>query len=62
MPSSPSIFNDCYASGCSRFEPVIWVGSNLLEINSLGVVAQIFPRWNPLTGWLRHLEALRRAA
>jgi hypothetical protein len=26
------------------------------------VVAQIFPRWNPLTSWMRQIEDFQRAA
>jgi hypothetical protein len=26
------------------------------------VVAQICPRWNPLTSWMRHIEDFQRAA
>ena len=27
-----------------------------------GLVAQIFPRWNPLTSWMRQIEDFQRAA
>ena len=26
------------------------------------MVAQIFPRWNPLTSWMRQIEGFQRAA
>ena len=26
------------------------------------LVAQIFPRWNPLTSWMRQIEEFQRAA
>jgi hypothetical protein len=32
------------------------------KINDLGLVAQIFPRWNPLTSWMRQIEDFQRAA
>jgi hypothetical protein len=28
----------------------------------LRLVAQICPRWNPLTSWMRHIEEFQRAA
>ena len=31
-------------------------------INDLELVAQIFPRWNPLTSWMRQIEDFQRAA
>ena len=32
------------------------------RINGLELVAQIFPRWNPLTSWMRQIEDFQRAA
>jgi hypothetical protein len=32
------------------------------RINDLELVAQIFPRWNPLTSWMRQIEDFQRAA
>ena len=32
------------------------------RINDLEMVAQIFPRWNPLTSWMRQIEDFQRAA
>ena len=32
------------------------------RINDLEMVAQIFPRWNPLTSWMRQFEDLQRVA
>ena len=32
------------------------------RINGLEMVDQIFPRWNPLTSWLRSILALQSAA
>ena len=32
------------------------------KINDLEMVAQIFPRWNPLTSWMRQIEDFQRAA
>jgi len=45
-----------------RFD--IWIGSDRksLEIKRLELVAQIFPRWNPLTSWMRQIEDFQRAA
>jgi hypothetical protein len=37
-----------------RFQP--------FRINDLEMVAQIFPRWNPLTSWMRQIEGFQRAA
>ena len=37
-----------------RFQP--------FGINDLEMVAQIFPRWNPLTSWMRQIEVFQRAA
>jgi hypothetical protein len=37
-----------------RFQP--------FRINDLGLLAQIFPRWNPLTSWMRQIEDFQRAA
>jgi hypothetical protein len=31
-------------------------------INDLEMVAQICPRWNPLTSWMRQIEDFQRAA
>jgi len=40
--------------------------ANRLRISDFGkirnVVAQIFPRWNPLTSWMRQVEEFQRAA
>ena len=33
-----------------------------LEGSNKNVVDQIFPRWNPLTSWMRHIEDFQRAA
>jgi hypothetical protein len=30
--------------------------------SNLEMVAQIFPRWNPLTSWMRQIEDFQRAA
>lgn len=38
----------------SRFVP--------FRIIRLELVDQIFPRWNPLTGWMRQIEDCQRAA
>jgi hypothetical protein len=27
-----------------------------------GLVAQIFPRWNPMTSWMHQIEDFQRAA
>jgi hypothetical protein len=32
------------------------------RISNLEMVAQIFPRWNPLTSWMRQIEDFQRAA
>jgi hypothetical protein len=32
------------------------------RINDLKLVAQICPRWNPLTSWMRQIEDFQRAA
>ena len=32
------------------------------RINDLEMVAQICPRWNPLTSWMRQVEDFQRAA
>ena len=32
------------------------------RISDLELVAQIFPRWNPLTSWMRQIEDFQRAA
>ena len=32
------------------------------RINDLEMVTQIFPRWNPLTSWMRQIEDFQRAA
>ena len=37
-----------------RFQP--------FRINGLELVAQICPRWNPLTSWMRQLEDFHRVA
>ena len=37
-----------------RFQP--------FRINDLEMVAQICPRWNPLTSWMRQIEDFQRAA
>ena len=37
-----------------RFQPC--------RINDLELVAQICPRWNPLTSWMRQIEDFQRAA
>jgi hypothetical protein len=34
----------------------------LFRINNLEMVAQICPRWNPLTSWMRQIEDFQRAA
>jgi hypothetical protein len=40
-----------------------WVGDFIrLKINDLALVAQICPRWNPLTSWMRQIEDFQRAA
>jgi hypothetical protein len=39
---------------CWRFKSFI--------ISDLEMVAQIFPRWNPLTSWMRQIEDFQRAA
>jgi hypothetical protein len=38
--------------------------SYLREIETVNerLVAQIFPRWNPLTSWMRQIEGFQRAA
>jgi hypothetical protein len=33
-----------------------------VETGDEGLVAQICPRWNPLTSWMRQIEDFRRAA
>ena len=33
-----------------------------IEDGNERVVAQIFPRWNPLTSWMRQIEDFQRAA
>ena len=33
-----------------------------IETGKEGLVAQIFPRWNPLTSWMRQIEDFQRAA
>ena len=33
-----------------------------IEDRNEGLVAQIFPRWNPLTSWMRQIEDFQRAA
>ena len=62
MPSSPSIFNDCCASGLYRFEPAIWVGSNLLEINNLKMVDQNSGSWNRIGVWLKRIDEFAAGA
>ena len=37
-----------------RFQP--------FRINDLEMVAQICPRWNPLTSWMRQIEDFQSAA
>jgi hypothetical protein len=32
------------------------------KINDLEMVDQIFPRWNPLTSWMRQIEDFQMAA
>ena len=32
------------------------------KINYLELVVQICPRWNPLTSWMRQIDALSQAA
>jgi hypothetical protein len=32
------------------------------KINDLEMVAQILPRWNPLTSWMRQIEDFQKAA
>jgi hypothetical protein len=32
------------------------------SINNLELVDLIFPRWNPLTSWMRQIEDFQRAA
>jgi hypothetical protein len=40
-----------------------WVGDfQSFKINDLGMVGQIFPRWNPPTSWMRQIEDFQRAA
>jgi hypothetical protein len=34
----------------------------LVLINTLYVAAQIFPRWNPLTSWMRQIQDFQRTA
>ena len=38
------------------------LGFRPFGINGLEMVAQIFPRWNPLTSWMRQIEEFQRAA
>jgi hypothetical protein len=38
------------------------VAHALLGKRERRLVAQIFPRWNPLTSWMRQIEAFQRAA
>ena len=40
------------------------VGSDFqpCRINDLETVAQICPRWNPLTSWIRQIEDFQKAA
>jgi len=40
------------------------VGSDFqpFRINDLELVPHIFPRWNPLTSWMRQIEDFQRAA
>jgi hypothetical protein len=33
-----------------------------IEAGNENLVAQIFPRWNPLTSWMRQIEDFQRAA
>ena len=33
-----------------------------IEDGNERMVAQIFPRWNPLTSWMRQIEDFQRAA
>ena len=33
-----------------------------IETGNERMVAQIFPRWNPLTSWIRQIEDFQRAA
>ena len=33
-----------------------------IETGNERMVAQIFPRWNPLTSWMRQIEGCQRAA
>ena len=33
-----------------------------IETGNERMVAQIFPRWNPLTSWMRQIEDFQRAA
>jgi hypothetical protein len=34
----------------------------LLDASNENLVAHIFPRWNPLTSWMRQIEDFQRAA
>ena len=33
-----------------------------VDTGNEGLVAQIFPRWNPLTSWMRQIQDFQRAA
>jgi len=38
------------------------VGNLRVSTGERRLVAQIFPRWNPLTSWMRQIEDFQRAA
>ena len=50
------------AAAHDRFQLPVWSRFWPFGINRMGLVAQIFPRWNPLTSWMRQIEDLQRAA
>ena len=62
---SPDLFRVSHASNRSKDGgSTNGVGSRFqsFRINDLEMVAQIFPRWNPLTSWMRQIEDFQTAA
>ena len=46
----------------SRAEGLLATRSSLTNTGERRLVAQICPRWNPLTSWMRQIEDFQRAA
>jgi hypothetical protein len=50
--------NACRTAGKSLFTELL----EACKVETERMVAQIFPRWNPLTSWMRQIEDFQRAA